>query len=279
MSDQNPFDQPPTNPTPPFNTSLNAPLSPPPGDWGPTTPFNPIGDRQGGPGRGKIAVVALAAAALTGGAIFGISQFADADDPVLGEANVANSIPAIATETQTVVGSEQVGNSANPVPSIPDVMRDFGDCLNIDLDELLGSLPSGGAGGAAPNADFSEIGDSVTVTDASGVTIYTLGDGDGSISISKAGGQVTVAVSGDVVESTSLDFGDFEAQMDDMMAELDNIDFENIDPESFDIDEFLESLDLEKLNIDITDMSVPAVSLPADFDHEAMAECFEQLDG
>ncbi|HUF97734.1 MAG TPA: hypothetical protein VMM60_06350 [Ilumatobacter sp.] len=281
MSDQNPFDQPPSNPSPnpPFNSSLNAPLSPPPGDWGPVTPYNPIGERQGGPGRGKIAVVALAAAALTGGAIFGISQFADAEDPVLEDANVAFDIPVVTQPSSAGPGSENIGQASTPVPSVPGGIGDIADCLNIDLDEILGSLPTGEPGGGTmPNIDFSAGGDTVTITGSDGVTVYSFGEGDGSIAISKSGGELTVAVGGDVVESTSFQFDEFQAEMDDMMAELEAMDLENMNPGDFNIEEILEELDLGNLTIGGTSVSVPAMPIPADFDADAITECFEQLD-
>jgi hypothetical protein len=254
MSDNNPFDRPP----------VQASTPPPvPGDWGPTTPFNPIGPRQSGPGRGKIAAVALGAAALTGGAIFGISKFADADDDATVVAAAPSATPPMVSAGSENVGSENVGSEngggeddgAAPMPSMPDVFNILSEC--IDIDEILESMGAGDAGSGTmdsmPSLDFTTIGesvgDTVVITSADGVTVYSLGEGDASIAISKSGDEVTVAASGDVTESTSVDFGDFEAQMDEMMSELENIDLENLD---------------------LGDM--PSVSLPADFE-----ACLENL--
>jgi len=273
MSGNNPFDRPPTDP------SSGPSFTPPPvsGDWGPTTPFNPIGPRQSGPGRGKIAAVAVAAAALTGGAIFGISKFAGADEPTLVESDsavpaatapVVNGLPA------TGAGSENVGANT-PVPSLPDVFESMAECL--DLESLFGSLEAGDMGdmtaGSMPAMDFSAVGDTVVITGADGVTIYTLGEGDGSIAISKSGGEITVAAAGDVVESSSFDMADLNTQMTEMMGELESLDLENLN-----IDEILEGLDLENMNMgSLPTGSMPSVSLPADFDPAEIQACIENL--
>lgn len=244
MSDNNPFDRPPMQPSAPPPVSA---------DWGPTTPFNPIGPRHSGPGRVKIAALALGAAALTGGAIFGISKFADADDATLAESEA--SVPA-ATAPVFSPGSENIGGDAAPTPSIPDVFAGIGEC--IDIDEILESMGAGDGGtvtmGSVPSLDFTTIGevvgDTVTITSADGVTVYTLGDGDASIAISKSGGAITVAASGDATESSIVNFADLEAQMNDMMGEL------------------------EEMHLD----DMPAVSLPADFDPAEIQACIENLD-
>ncbi len=243
MSDQSPFDRPPAD------SPMNSPMPPPAsGDWGPTTPFNPIGPRQSGPGRGKIVAVALGAAALTAGAIFGISKFADADDDTTLEAATVTAPEATAPPVSA--GTENVGDDA-PEGSIPDVFASIGECL--DLEEIIGSLGAGEMGGATvgslPTMDFSTVGDTVTITNADGVTVYTMGEGDASIAISKSAGEMTVAASGDITESTIVDFADFESQMDDMMGELENMDFEDM----------------------------PMVSLPADFDPAEIQACIENL--
>jgi hypothetical protein len=241
MSDNNPFDRPP----------MQASTPPPvPGDWGPTTPFNPIGPRQSGPGRGKIAAVALGAAALTGGAIFGISKLADADDDKLVAAAPSVTAPMVSAGSENVGGED---DGATPMPSLPDVFNSISEC--IDIDEILGSMGAGEAGsgtmGSMPSLDFTNIGesvgDTVVITSADGVTVYSLGEGDASIAISKSGGDVTVAASGDVTESTSFDFEDFEAEMNEMMGELENM--------------------------DLGDM--PSLSLPPGFDPAEIQACLE----
>jgi hypothetical protein len=254
MSDNNPFDRPPMQPSPP-PPSVS-------GDWGPTTPFNPIGPRQGGPGRGKIVAVALGAVALTGGAIFGIAKFADDDDDKVAEASGAPVTAPVVGAGSENVGGENGQNAggengdATPMPSIPEMLDSLSEC--IDIEEILGSMGGGEAGnvtiGSMPSLDFSNIGesvgDTVMIASADGVTVYTLGEGDASIAISKSGGKVTVAASGDLTESTVFDFGDFETQMNDMMGELEGM--------------------------DVDDM--PAVSLPADFDPAEIQACIENLD-
>ena len=254
MSDNNPFDRPPMQPSAPPPVSA---------DWGPTTPFNPIGPRHSGPGRVKIAALALGAAALTGGAIFGISKFADADDATLAESEAsvpAATAPVFSPGSENTgnenIGGENTGGDAAPTPSIPDVFAGIGEC--IDIDEILESMGAGGAGtvtmGSVPSLDFTTIGevvgDTVTITSADGVTVYTLGDGDASIAISKSGGAITVAASGDATESSIVNFADLEAQMNDMMGEL------------------------EEMHLD----DMPAVSLPADFDPAEIRACIENLD-
>lgn len=291
MSDNNPFNIPPTQPPtqPPTPPPSQSPLAS--GDWGPTTPYNPIGPRQSGPGRGKIVGVALAAAALTGGAIFGISRFADSDEPRLSEADApALTAPAFSLGGETVAGSSGGGSSgdnstASPMPSIPDVFGSISEC--IDIEELMGSMGSLDMGsldmgsipmGSIPNLDFTSVGDTVTITNADGVTVYTLGEGDASIAISKSGGELTVAASGDVTESTSFDFSEFETQMQDMMGELEGMDLENLN-----IDEMLENMDLESMdpqNMDLENMDMgdmPAVSMPPGFDPAEIQACIENL--
>ena len=255
MSDNNPFDRPPMQPSAPPPVSA---------DWGPTTPFNPIGPRHSGPGRVKIAALALGAAALTGGAIFGISKFADADDATLAESEAsvpAATAPVFSPGSENIggenTGSENTGGHVAPTPStITDVFAGIGEC--IDIDEILESMGAGDGGtvtmGSVPSLDFTTIGevvgDTVTITSADGVTVYTLGDGDASIAISKSGGAITVAASGDVTEASIVDFADLEAQMNDMMGEL------------------------EEMHLD----DMPAVSLPADFDPAEIQACIENLD-
>ncbi len=261
MSDNNPFDRPPTQPSiQPSAQPSTQPSAPPPvsGEWGPTTPFNPIGPRQSGPGRGKIVAVAVGAVALTGGAIFGISKFADAEDATLAESEASGPV---ATAPAFGAGTENVGGDDAPMSSIPELINSISEC--IDIEEFLGSMGAGNDGsvtmGSVPSMDFSTIGeavgDTVTITGADGVTVYTLGEGDASIAISKSGGEVTIAAAGDITESTSFDFSDFETQMNDMMGEL-------------------EGMDLEGMDLD----DMPVMSLPADFDPTEIQACIENLD-
>lgn len=126
---------------------------------------------------------------------------------------------------------------------LPD-FEEFLDDLPFDLD-VLEDLEGELAGEFGEFGMFEADGGSVTVTGPDGVSIIDLGE-NGSVTVSKAGGEITVETDGDATVSDLEDLfgdvgaifdGEFEGQLDEL---LDGQLGELLDEEQ--LDEFLESL-------------------------------------
>jgi len=100
----------------------------------------------------------------------------------------------------------------------------------------------GGLSGPGHFGQLAPDGAHVTVMGPDGLTVIELGDGDGSITITQQGGEVTIETDGSATVSEldeilgAIEFGDLES-----------FDLESFDMESFDIEEMFEnfSFDME----------------------------------
>ena len=205
-----PFDQPPS--TPPLS------FDPPP---------SPSAKR---PSSGRKAAVVAASVALVAFGALAVAQFAsDGDAPVANAAQENGTTPPTPAPDTT----PPVPDTAPPTTAPADADLDGkiviqvgeGDPIVIDLGDL-GALGEGGGLGdlggieqcigdlpfdidlnaapgdlALPGFDIFGDGETVTVTGPNGLTLLTFGDGDGSITITKKDGEITISSDGDVQES------------------------------------------------------------------------------
>ena len=270
MDAMNPFDTPPSG----------APLSYEP-------PAEPSG---GGPGRGRMVLVAVLTAGLIGGGVAAVSQFASADEPELGVAApdepTDETIPPVDDEGDVDDPAEPADPSGGEIvidlgegePIVIDLgevegdLQRLSDCVGLpmlgefefgefeagelpDFEEFLDDLPfdlealedleGELAGEFGEFGMFEADGGSVTVAGPDGVSIIDLGE-NGSVTVSKAGGEITVETDGDAPVSELEDlFGEFGAIFDDEFdGQLDEL-LDGQLGELFDegqLDEFLESL-------------------------------------
>jgi hypothetical protein len=121
------------------------------------------------------------------------------------------------------VDSETIGNCddlfADAFPIDEEAMAAFETCMD-ELDEITDGLP------ALPSG-------TVTVDGANGPTIYDFGEGDGSITITKSGDDISVARSGDVTE---FDLSALDKLWEEHAAQFDQC-FELLpDPPAIDLD-------------------------------------------
>jgi hypothetical protein len=287
MDGMNPFDLPPASPP----VSLD-----PPAPGGEKPPRR----------RGRMALVALAAAGLVGGGIVGVSQFVSADRPEIESADQSLSAIDGPGDDETddsddetddgpddgdgdgdgdgpIVGGEIVIDIGDGEPIVIELDGDddgrfleFHECVGLPIfgdgqvfdfdldgegfpfqewdeakiDEFLEGLPLGELDGSifGEFGSFELGGTHVTVVGPDGVTVVELGDGDGSVTITKDGDEVTITTDGDAsveelpdlfddrfLDGRFLDelFGeDFDPE-----ARLDELFGEDFDPEAL-FDEF-----------------------------------------
>ena len=75
------------------------------------------------------------------------------------------------------------------------------------IEQCIGDLPfdidlNAGPGGAGlPSFDIFGDGETVTITGPNGLSILTFGDGDGSVTITKKDGEITISSDGDVQQN------------------------------------------------------------------------------
>lgn len=251
----NPFDLPPASP----------PVSTAPPSVGPSSSGRPGG-------RGRTAAIAVSAAALVGAGLVGISQFASADRPELGDA--AGATPGTdpgddSTEPIDPVPADEPADIGDPAddgdqPAVDgQIVIDDGDGEPIVID--LGEVTIDGAplseladciglpfleGGPMlelptefPIDRFDQMGDlplgDLSVPGSDGTHVTVLGpDGVSIIDLGDGDGSVTIAQSDGEVEITTE--GDATVQqMSDLIGELGDLGdrFENLDPQEI-FDEF-----------------------------------------
>lgn len=278
----NPFDQPPAD----------EPVS-----LEPPTPLI-----QHAPRRGRMVLVAAAAASLVGAGLIGISQFASADraeiTPSAGEPlpepsdedGDSDDGDSDDGEHGPVVEGQIVIDNGDGEPIVIDLgegsingesMQQFGECIGLpvfggepgetpfgdfedfpiedlegmledfsfedfqfgDFEAMLEDFPIedfegmleefGEFGGPGHFGEFATDGTHVTVMGPDGLTVIELGDGDGSITITQDGGEVTIDTDGSATVN----------ELDEMLGAIDFGDLESFDIESFDIEEMFEDFD------------------------------------
>lgn len=219
MSDQNPsgnpFDRPPSGPTVPL-----SPVSPRSNPW-------------------KPAAAGFGAALLLGAGVFGVTRLATAGDdpadtaPVALAAPPATAVAPPATPAPPTTAPEPARPAPDsgparrhhtPPPDLDAALDDVWRCLGVDpeelgIDEFLDDLierldelphaPLPGPGRRGPGDVPGRLGPwgagevTITVTGPDGLELYRL-DGDGSVTITRDGDDVTVTVDGAAAE-TDLD--------------------------------------------------------------------------
>ena len=211
MSAMSPFDQPPSSPPVSFDQPPNG------------------GGRRS---RRRTAAVAAASVGLAAAGVVAVAQFASADDsgPAAGQRRGPGRRGASGTgshhrarrgarhgDDQIVIrlGDEEpividLGDLGLP-PELGDLselgeLGELGDlqdldfeqvqkCLggslfDLDLDAVPGSLP--------PLGGFDVFGDDVTLAGPDGVSVLDFGEGDGSVTITRENGELTITSEGDV---------------------------------------------------------------------------------
>jgi hypothetical protein len=183
-------------------------------------------------------VVVAASVALVGAGVLAIAAFASNDDSPTANAaqeqGTTPPTPAPQTAPPTVAPQTTPATTA-PADQSPDdgdltgkivIQIGDGDPIVIDLNDL-GALSGGSGGhgdlgdieqcigdlpfnidlnaapghGGLPSFDVFGNGDTVTVTGPNGVSLLTFGDGDGSITITKHDGEISISSDGDVQQS------------------------------------------------------------------------------
>ncbi len=214
-----------------------------PFDLPPSTPpvsFDPPSqDSSGRRSAGRTAAVAAACVALIAAGVLAVAQFASSN-----ESEVANAAQEGGTTPPTPPPAPEPSTPPSTVPAdteapdaqAPDDTSDLngkiviqigdGDPIVIDLGDL-GSL-AGGNGDlgkieqcigdmpfdlnidGGPGLDVFGSGGQITVTGPNGLTVLDFGDGDGSVTITKKDGEITISSEGDVQENdlTAPDFSD-----------------------------------------------------------------------
>jgi len=172
-----------------------------------------------------------ASVALNGAGVLAISQFASNDDsPVANAAQEAGTTPptpapetappTIAPDTApptTAPAGDANGKIVIKIGDGDPIVNDLGDLGALaaggglgdfgNIEQCIGDLPfdidlNGGAGGSGlPGFDVFGNGDTVTVTGPDGVSLLTFGDGDGSVTITKKDGAISISSDGDVQRS------------------------------------------------------------------------------
>jgi hypothetical protein len=207
-----PFDLPPS--TPPVS------FDPPP----------PDSSGRRSPGR-KAAVVAASVALVAFGAL-AVAQFASNDDsPVANAAQEDGTTPPTPAPGTTPPAPDTAPPTTAPADPQPPAAGELdgkiviqigdGEPIVIDLGDL-GALGAGGLGDlggieqcigglpfdldldagpgelALPSFDIFGDGDTMTITGPDGLSVLTWGEGDGSVTITKHDGEISIASDGDV---------------------------------------------------------------------------------
>jgi hypothetical protein len=276
----NPFDQPPAD----------EPVS-----LEPPTPLI-----QQAPRRGRMVLVAAAAASLVGAGLIGISQFASADRPEI-TPSAGEPLPEPSDEDGDsddgdtddgehgpVVEGQIVIDNGDGEPIVIDLgegsingesMQQFSECIGLpifggepgespfgdfedfqfedfegmfedfpfgDFEGMLEDFPIedfegmfeefGEFGGPGHFGEFATDGTHVTVMGPDGLTVIELGDGDGSVTITQQGGELTIDTDGSATVN----------ELDEMLGAIEFGDLESFDLESFDIEEMFEDFPFDR---------------------------------
>lgn len=108
----------------------------------------------------------------------------------------------------------------------------------VDIDEVWADLEDEWG----DEFDVEELPE-VAVQTADGITIVDLGEGDGTVTITKTGEDISVATDGDLTSETitwddlEAEFDEMDDDMDDELDELDDIDDEMDDTEETELDD------------------------------------------
>ena len=212
-----------------------------PFDLPPSTPpvsFDP--PSQDSPGRrstGRTAAVAAACVALIAAGVLAVAQFAssnkvDVANAAQEEGGTTPPTPPTAPEPTAPPSTVPADNEA-PDAQAPDDTTDLngkiviqigdGDPIVIDLGDLgslvggngdlgkieqcIGDLPFDLNINGGPGLNVFGSGGQITVTGPNGLTVLDFGEGDGSVTITKKDGEITISSEGDVQENdlTALD--------------------------------------------------------------------------
>jgi hypothetical protein len=211
-----PFDLPPSTPPVSFDP-------PPPGSSG-----------RRSPGR-RVAIVA-ASAALVAAGVLAVGQFASGGRPEVANAARAGdsgstpptpapdtAAPAPVTTPAATSPADDAAPEAGDLDGQITIQIGDGDPIVIDLGDLGALAGEGGGLGdlgnieqcvgdlsfdidldAAPGGlglpgfDIFGDGDTMTITGPDGLSVLTFGDGDGSVTITKKDGEISISSDGDV---------------------------------------------------------------------------------
>jgi hypothetical protein len=205
---------------------FDLPPSTPPVSFDPPPHHSP--DRRSA---GRAAVVAAACVALVAAGVLAVAQFASGGKTEVANAAQEGTTPPTPPTPSTAPAAPDAPPSTVPADSqAPDDTSDLdgkivikigdGDPIVIDLGDL-GSL----AGGSGDLGDLGKIeqcigdlpfdlnidggpglnvfgsGGQITVTGPNGLSVLDFGDGDGSVTITKKDGEITISSEGDVQEN------------------------------------------------------------------------------
>ena len=216
-------------------------------DLPPSTPpvsFDPPPNSPGRRSAGRTAAVAAACAALIAAGVLAVAQLAsDEATPVVNAAQETGTTPPTPAPETTAPAPVTVPAAEGAPDDTPDDAGDLdgqiviqlgdGDPIVIDLGDLgsLGDLAGGEGdlgdlgkieeciGGLAFDLDIDAApgelslpglfgdGDDLTVAGPDGLSVLDFGDGDGSVTITKQDGEITITSEGDVQvdDLTALD--------------------------------------------------------------------------
>jgi len=207
---------------------FDLPPSTPPVSFEPPEP-----NRTARRSRSRTVAVIAASVALVAAGVLAVALFASNDDSPTAnaaqEAGTTPPTPAPETAPPTTPAAPTVPPTSAPSGDMSGkivIQIGDGDPIVIDLNDL-GALGAGSGGlgdlgnieqciGDLPfNIDFNALpgdaglpgfdvfgnGDTVTVTGPNGVSLLTFGDGDGSITITKKDGEISISSDGDVQQS------------------------------------------------------------------------------
>jgi hypothetical protein len=205
---------------------FDLPPSTPPVSFQPPEPHRPARRSSG-----RTAAVLAASVALVGAGVLAIALFAWHDDsPAANAAQEDGTTPPTpAPETAPPTAAPQTAPATTaPAGDLSGkivIQIGDGDPIVIDLNDLGALGGSGGLGdlgnieqcigdlpfnidlnaapgdAGLPSFDVFGNGDTVTVTGPNGVSLLTFGDGDGSITITKKDGEISISSDGDVQQS------------------------------------------------------------------------------
>ena len=173
------------------------------------------------------------------------------DFPMFGEFSADGELPDM-----PMVDGEAGGELDGDLQQMIDEILGGLDLENLELENLdlgdLGTLhesldlenPDGSL--ADDFGDFSLDGSHITVMGPDGLSVIELGDGDGSVTITKTDGELTISTDGDATVQDLPDFSQMMPMFDDDMSELDLGDL--------DLDEMFGEFDMSKIESCIADL-------------------------
>ena len=135
-----------------------------------------------------------------------------------------------------------------PFEDFEGMLEEFGEFGEFgDFEAMLEDFPIedfegmfeefGEFGGPGHIGEFATDGTHVTVMGPDGLTVIELGDGNGSVTITQDGEEVTIDTDGSATVN----------ELDEMLGAIDLGVLESFDLESFDIEEMIEDFDIEEM--------------------------------